>query len=388
VEEAATDVNFIDVVNIDSEDALEGYIAEDLLGRLIESPPFKTLILITLILNTVTIALQTDPDILAKIDNILQVFDLIFVTIFVIEILLKWYHGFILYWRNGWNIFDFLVVVISLFSPLLPISGNAFRVLSFTKSFRLFRFWTVVSGVQIIVQVFIQALPDVANILMLLSIILLIFSIIGVTLFRDVLPDFFPTLQDSMFSMLIYLTQDGWASILEEFIAAEDYWLPSIFSILFVSLGPFILGNAFVGVIVHALENLIVKLSQTKKARHRKLQGEKLLKQETQNVKAAVRTDGVQNSTYKRQAPLAYTDFSKLTVQGFENYCLVLAAIEDNLAEFKNLKDTLEEILLEVKKMNSQQKEEDDEKILDDGSSIPGDVLSQMIRQADFNNKT
>lgn len=46
----------------------------------------------------------------------LQMCDLIFLTIFVVEILLKWYHGFFLYWKSGWNVFDFVVVGISLLS--------------------------------------------------------------------------------------------------------------------------------------------------------------------------------------------------------------------------------------------------------------------------------
>ena len=48
-----------------------------------------------------------------KYSSILQALDKIFVTIFAVEILVKWYHGFWSFWKVGWNVFDFLLVLIS-----------------------------------------------------------------------------------------------------------------------------------------------------------------------------------------------------------------------------------------------------------------------------------
>lgn len=91
--------------------------------------------------------------------------DLIFLTVFVVEILLKWYHGFFLYWKSGWNVFDFIVVALSLlgprknyynlflyinvflhniniisFSPVVPLTGGDFaKLLRGFRAFRLLR---------------------------------------------------------------------------------------------------------------------------------------------------------------------------------------------------------------------------------------------------------
>lgn len=66
-EEMAKEVNFIDVVDIDKNDALEGYITEDLVGTLIEGLPFKIIIVLTLVVNTIIIGVQTDSHVTKKL---------------------------------------------------------------------------------------------------------------------------------------------------------------------------------------------------------------------------------------------------------------------------------------------------------------------------------
>jgi len=203
-------------------------------------------------------------------------------------------------------------------------------------------------------------------------------------LFAGIVPEFFGTLPNTMFTMWIYLTQDGWASVLEVFLGLGDQWVPAIYSILFIMIGPFILSNAFIGVIVNKLQLLFIRMNESRKARHRKLQADKLTQHiETQKVKPVVRTDEVQVQTYQKQTPLAFTDLSRLSLPALENYSLILAAVEDNLAEFKQLKETLEQILLEVKKLNQQQNEDEEEDFnMGPETEPPGDVISQMIRHS------
>lgn len=71
---------------------------------------------------------------------------------------------------------------------------------------------------------------------------------------------------------------------------------------------------------------------------------------DTQKVRGVVRTHRLPATAYQQQVPLEFSDLSKLNMNAFENYCLILSAIEDNLAEFKQLKETLEQV------KNSEQK--------------------------------
>ena len=53
-------------------------------------------------------------------DNYGSVFlalDKLFLVVFIMEILFKWYHDFLGFWRVGWNVFDFVIVAASLLGP-------------------------------------------------------------------------------------------------------------------------------------------------------------------------------------------------------------------------------------------------------------------------------
>jgi len=385
--ESAKEVNFIDVVDIDKNDALDGYIREDLLGTLIEGLPFKILVILTIILNTVVIGVQTDSYVMRLAGAALQIFDLMFLTVFVVEILLKFYHGFFLYWKSGWNVFNFLVVVISLLGVVVPVAGNRVgKIIQSLRVFRILRCISIVPGLKVIVGTFVQSIPDLMNLLFLLFLIMLLFSLVGFTLFAALLPEYFNNVPNSMYTLFIFLTQDGWGDILNAFLqTSASHWVPGVYMVLFIILGPFIMANAFIGVIVNNLQNVFKQLQRTQKAKHRQLNA---MKKDREKLRDTVRADGpAAQAAQLQQSPMEFADLSKLDETSFENYCLILSAIEDNLAEFKQLKETLEQILVEVKKLN-EQKAAAPEVGQDSGpveeedayTEPPGDILSQMIR--------
>lgn len=312
-------------------------------------------------------------------------------TIFVLEILLRWYNGFFQYWKLGWNVFDFFVVAISLLGVVMPLTGGQLdNIIRGLRSFRLLRSISIIPGLRVIVGPFVQSLPDVMYILFLLFLIILIFAVAGVTLFSALLPDYFDNLPDSMYSILIFLSQDGWGDILNAFLSTDQHWVPAIWMVLFMIIGPFILANAFIGVIVNNLQNVFSQLSQTQKAKHRQLHAIKL-KTDNQKMREVTRVDAVKSAPLlQQQKPLEFADLSKLNMTSFENYCVILSAIEDNLAEFKQLKETLEQILLDVKKLNEQRQAQngadsgaDPAGVVDDTDTYmepPGDIISQLIR--------
>ena len=49
--------------------------------------------------------------------HVFTILDQCMMTIFVCEILTKWYHGFLKFWKVGWNILDFFIVSALLFGP-------------------------------------------------------------------------------------------------------------------------------------------------------------------------------------------------------------------------------------------------------------------------------
>jgi hypothetical protein len=79
-----------------------------------------------------------------------------------------------------------------------------------------------------VVQTVVESLPDMANIVLLLLIVMFVFSIVGLELFATKVPDHFGSLSYAMFSLFVCMTQDGWADMYQ-------VWL--CFSFLFLVVG-------------------------------------------------------------------------------------------------------------------------------------------------------
>lgn len=106
------DLNFTEIVDIDDE-AFEMFVSEDLAARFVEGNFFRYVMIIVILLNTLMIALETNQQLYSSNLFVFSILDNVFLAIFSIEIILKWYYGFTVFWKSAWNILDFGLVVIS-----------------------------------------------------------------------------------------------------------------------------------------------------------------------------------------------------------------------------------------------------------------------------------
>eukprot|EP00002_Diphylleia_rotans_P013788 TRINITY_DN2684_c0_g1_i2.p1 TRINITY_DN2684_c0_g1~~TRINITY_DN2684_c0_g1_i2.p1 ORF type:complete len:677 (+),score=155.07 TRINITY_DN2684_c0_g1_i2:55-2085(+) len=387
-------VNFVDIVDVDEDEAYEDYISEELCGRLLEHHAFRTLLLTIIILNSVLIGVQTDTYIEKKFSSYLSGIDTVFLIVFVVEILLKWYNGFYAFWRDGWNIFDFAIVAASLFGPNLTFisSMRVLRVLRVFRAFRTLRSISALQGLQVIINTIMQSLPDMGNIMALLGIVMFIFSVVGVDVFGETLPDDFGTISLTMFTLFKYLTQDGWVPIYNDLRSKNMGIAGALYSVFFMTIGTFIFINVIVGVTVTNLQDAYTEIKHVRRAKHRKLHRRHAGELQTRPI---VKITHIQPDQWRKQIPVEKPKFSNITPSNLENYFLVLSAVEDNLVEFMNLKKEVEEIVSQVRDLNhvpTSEESSDPESELeeigvlpeDDGDDVqagPGDVLSAMIRR-------
>ncbi|XP_032236421.1 cation channel sperm-associated protein 4 isoform X2 [Nematostella vectensis] len=247
-----------DIVDMDDE-AIEEYASNELVGQFLSNKVFRTSILAVILFNSLLIVVETDQDLERQYSHLFAVLDQCIMTIFVCEIFVKWYHGFFMFWKMGWNVLDFFIVVALLLGPLLSTdsgSRGVLRILRVLRAFRSLRSISSLPGLQIVVRTILQSIPDMANIVLLLVIIMLVFSVIGITLFRDVVPKYFGNLSTAMFSLFVCLTQDGWMEIFSEFRSkGETYYVGGGFYLLvFIAIGAFVFANLVVAVVVTNLE--------------------------------------------------------------------------------------------------------------------------------------
>lgn len=229
------------------------------LKKFIESRAFETFILVVIILNAILIGLQTIPAINNAAGFILEILDYIFLGIFIIEMILKLIAYRLSYFKDGWNWFDMLIILVSVFSNLSFLSSfrvfRIFRVFRSLKAMRSMRMVSSLRHLRVIVVAIGRSIPSIAWTGMLLILIYYIFSIIGVTLFGEAFPDWFGDIGKSMYTLFQVMTLESWSMgisrpVMEVFPLAWIYFVP------FVLISSFIVMNVVVGIVVNAISEV------------------------------------------------------------------------------------------------------------------------------------
>lgn len=157
----------------------------------------------------------------------LDVTDILCTIFFIVEVGVKMHHyGWRNYWHEGWNVFDFIVILFSLPS-LFPIWDSldviqSFRTLRILKFFRTFRFFPDFS---IIAQHFWVAMKKTFGILCSLLLMIIIIALICTSLFKSTVPQYFGTIWESIYTIFRMCTIEGWYEIPDAIaLATEPMW--------------------------------------------------------------------------------------------------------------------------------------------------------------------
>lgn len=210
------------------------------------SKKFERFIIFVIIINAVTLGLETSPYLMERYGTALAVADQLALAVFTIEILLKIYCLGWSYFKNSWNVFDFIIVGIS-FVP----SGGGLSVLRSLRVLRVLLLVSTLRRLRIIVRALIISLPNIASISLLLGLIYYVSAVIATKLFGPAFPAWFGDLGESLFTLFQLMTLESWAMgivrpVLEQFPYATLFFVP------FVLISAFIIMNLFIAVIINA----------------------------------------------------------------------------------------------------------------------------------------
>ena len=140
----------------------------------VENIHVQRFILGLIIFNSITIGFDTSPELISSFGGLLQLIDRITLVVFVFEMLLKLYAYRLSYFKDGWNVFDFIIVSFS----MLPTNGS----LSILRVFRIFRSLRLIKAVpklRFIVNALFHSLPSLSWIFVLLSLVFYVFAVVG-----------------------------------------------------------------------------------------------------------------------------------------------------------------------------------------------------------------
>jgi voltage-gated sodium channel len=225
-----------------------------LLLSIVESSLFQRLIIATILVNAVTLGLETSATVMAAAGSFLHLVDKIALGIFVIEMLLKLAAYRLSYFRSGWNLFDFVIVGISV-APLLGMAGMAnLSVLRAFRILRVLRLLSVVPQMRSVIQALLDALPGMGSIVGVLGIIFYVSAVLATKLFGSSFPDEFGSLGTTFFTLFAVMTLEGWADIARQVMAVYPHaWL---FFITFILVATFAVLNLFIAIIVNSMQSL------------------------------------------------------------------------------------------------------------------------------------
>ncbi|NXC34514.1 CAC1H protein, partial [Campylorhamphus procurvoides] len=234
------------------------------LKKIVESKYFNRGIMIAILINTLSMGIEyhEQPD---ELTNALEISNIVFTSMFALEMLLKLLaFGIFGYIKNPYNIFDGIIVVISVWE----IIGQSDGGLSVLRTFRLLRVLKLVRFMPALrrqLVVLMKTMDNVATFCMLLMLFIFIFSILGMHLFGckfslktdtgDTVPDRknFDSLLWAIVTVFQILTQEDWNVVLYNGMASTSSWA-ALYFVALMTFGNYVLFNLLVAILVEGFQ--------------------------------------------------------------------------------------------------------------------------------------
>ena len=219
--------------------------------RLVNKAAFEYTIIALILLNGVFLGLGTFPVLDQQYGDLLHLGNQIVLGVFIVEALLKMIAlapRVDMYFRDGWNVFDFLVIVFS----LIPATGEFAMVARLARLLRVLRLISAIRELRLIVAALVRSIPSVGHVMLLMSIIVYIYAIIGYQLFHEHDPMHWRSLGISVLTLFNIITLEGWTVVMDNAMQLHSWaW---VYFVSFVVAGTFVVINLFIAIIINNLD--------------------------------------------------------------------------------------------------------------------------------------
>jgi voltage-gated sodium channel len=234
-------------------------------GIIVHAPWFQRFIITTIILAGVLAGIETDAATVASHGPVLRTLDAMVLGIFIVEAILKltahcprpWD-----YFRDGWNVFDFAVIVLC----LLPMDSQFAVVLRLGRTLRLLRLVSALPKLQLLVGALIKSFSSMGYVSLLLGIMFYIYAITGVHLFGGHDKEHFGSLSQAFLTLFQTITLDDWKHLLTS-ASGSSPAIAVIYFVSFILLGTMIMLNLFIGIIMNSMSEMHAELDEQVRAK-------------------------------------------------------------------------------------------------------------------------
>ena len=229
-----------------------------LIEDVVEGEGFQQLIIYIILLNTLFLASEfyDEPEYYKNITNIGNV---VFTAIFAFEMVFKLMGlGFKKYMNDPFNIFDCLIVLMSLAELVLPGESSGLSVL---RAFRLLRIFKIIKSwktLRVLLSTVLDSIGAITNLGVLTFLFLFIAGLLGKQFYNQQLYDedgkksrySFQSTADSLITIFIVLTGENWNEIMVQVMSSTESYTPSIYFITCTIFGNYMLLNLFLAILL------------------------------------------------------------------------------------------------------------------------------------------
>lgn len=265
-------------------------------SQIAQNPYFKRFIIFTILLAAIVVGAQTYKDFSSKHSSLLAILDGFILCVFLIEVVIK-----ILaegkqpqnYFKNPWNVFDFLIVAACLLEPILDLGGEFLPVLRLARILRVLRLVTAIPKLQLLVTCLLKSLPSMFYVSILLFLLFYVYGTLAVFFYGENDPIHFRNLQSSILTLFRVVTLEDWTDVMYINMYGSDIygysdsdifkWKPTpsasplgaaVFFVSFVLIGTMIVLNLVIGVIMNSMDESNKEMAIQQEMERRKQKSE------------------------------------------------------------------------------------------------------------------
>lgn len=213
---------------------------------------FDFFIIALILINAIILGLETSTYMMAEFGVVLVFLSDVILALFIFEALLKMiavWPRLSMYFKNGWNLFDFSIIVLS----LIPATGEMAMVARLARLLRVLRLVSTIPELRLIVTTLIRSLPGMGHVVLLMSLIFYMYAVSGFHLFAEHDPQHWGSLGISLLTLFRVVTLEDWTDLMYTAMEMSGYsW---IFFVSFVVMGTFVMINLFIAVVLNSLDD-------------------------------------------------------------------------------------------------------------------------------------
>lgn len=156
---------------------------------------------------------------------------------------------FVDFFKKGWNVFDFIIVVVS----LIPLDDSEYALIArMLRLFRVMRLISFIPELRVLVSALISALPRMGYVALLMFIIFYLYAVVGNLLFGALNPFLWGDLGVSLLTLFRVATFEDWTDVMYEAMTLHS--MSWIYFISFIFFSAFIFLNMMIGIVVEVLD--------------------------------------------------------------------------------------------------------------------------------------